>query len=107
VLLGLKTLPEKCINKKNTPDFICAVPSSIESSLYPDIWYLGAKSFVDNFWNINGTSGETNLIVSPVSIDASIDGVNLSISNDNNYLIFINKKDHTLWGLSLSNEEIK
>ena len=61
-----------------------------------------AVFFNDTFWSINVETGEQNLVYDPISDGkAQPDAINLSLNEKENYLFFINKKDLTLWGLSI------
>lgn len=103
--LSLKTLPEKCVwSKKDKGTLFCAIPQNISGSNVPDSWYQGVVSFVDTFWKINITSGETNLIYSPQSSNYQYDAINLGLNTDESYLVFTNKKDNSLWSLQLSQQ---
>lgn len=108
ISLSLRTFPEKCSwNKVDKTSVFCFVPSTIETSTYPEAWYMGAISFSDNLWNINATTGQTNLISSPVSeVGTQIDAINPTLSSDDKYLIFTNKKDLSLWAIYLGGEKI-
>lgn len=101
--LQTKTLPEKCVwSKKNKSTIYCAVPYYVEKNNYPESWYQGRVFFEDSFWSINIETGSQQLIYRP-SADGkdSPDAINLSLNEKENYLFFINKRDLTLWGLSL------
>jgi hypothetical protein len=100
----LKTLPEKCIwSKKVATQIFCAVPKSIPPALYPDAWYQGAVSFSDELWSVNTTDGTATLLASPTQSAAprGIDAIQLSLNKDETVLLFINKKDGSLWVLDL------
>ena len=101
--LGIKTLPEKCVwSKKNTKVAYCAVPNNIQSSGYPEKWYQGLTSFNDDFWSINVVTGEQKPIYRPeADSKPPQDVINLKLNDKENYLFFENKKDLTLWGLSI------
>ncbi len=101
--INTKTLPEKCVwSKKNTKLAYCAVPSYIETVGFPEKWYQGTLFFNDAFWSINVETGEQNLIYDPISDKkAQPDAINLRLNDKENYLFFINKKDLTLWGVSI------
>ncbi|MFZ1020156.1 MAG: hypothetical protein WAN61_04210, partial [Minisyncoccia bacterium] len=58
-LLGVKTLPEKCVWSGASDAIYCAVPKSIVPGAYPDAWYKGEVSFNDQFWKIDLTTGTT------------------------------------------------
>ncbi|VVB79808.1 Uncharacterised protein [uncultured archaeon] len=103
ILGSLNPLPEKCVwAKKDNTTLYCAVPESIQNSFYPDAWYKGLISFNDQIWKIDTKAGISKSISTPeIDANTSIDAVNLDISPDDNYLTFTNKKDLTLWGLTL------
>lgn len=100
------TLPEKCVQGRKEIEVVyCAVPRSVPSGTYPDNWYTGEVSFNDNIWQANSKTNKTSFINSPfLSIKENLDGINLQISIDDNYLTFINKKDLSLWGLILKKQ---
>jgi len=96
--LGLTTLPEKCVWSKINSDVIyCAAPKSFPSADYPDEWYQGLVSFDDAIWQINVATGETQILYDETNADA----INPFLTADENYFLFTNKKDLTLWSLKL------
>jgi hypothetical protein len=100
--LSSKIIPEKCVWAGETTLY-CGVPSNIENGVYPDVWYEGRTSFSDVFWRINPQSGQSSVIRIP---DEPVDAMNLNFSSNGSYLIFENKKDHSLWILALSQIDI-
>lgn len=102
-ILAFNTLPEKCSwSSINKDDLICAVPSSIPSAQYPDAWYQGTIAFSDSIWEINITTGEVHELADLASLSGKqIDAENLTLDSKENFLYFINKRDLTLWSLSL------
>jgi len=102
-LLGVKTLPEKCVWGKLSDFIYCAVPKFTGTSQYPDVWYQGEVSFSDQIWKINITDGNATLISDPATVPGgeSIDGIKLALDDGENYLFFVNKKDSFLWELNL------
>jgi len=103
ILVGLKTMPEKCVWNNTNTDIYCAVPKFINGENYPDSWYQGEVSFNDEIWKIDATNGNATFIADP-SLSPSgenIDGIKLSIDDNENYLFFINKNDSYLWELDL------
>jgi len=99
--LGLYGLPEKCVWSKDSINVYCALPSVITGNQYPDYWYQGLVSFNDYFVKINTETGGTATIANSAN-ETPIDGTHLFLSDDENMLFFTNKKDSTLWGLSLN-----
>jgi len=90
------SLPEKCV-WSGTEIIYCAVPREITSGDYPDVWYQGEVSFEDDIWAFNAKTMEETLIQ---KLDTT-DGVQLFLSEDEQYLFFTNKKDSQLWSLRL------
>lgn len=99
----LRTLPEKCIWAKTERSVIyCAVPENIAFSTYPDVWYQGQINFADSIWKYNLQTGESREISNlQDEFGVVIDATNLSISPSDDYLVFTNKVDLTLWGIQL------
>ncbi len=92
------TLPEKCAWSRNEKSVVyCAAPTSFQSADYPDDWYQGVISFDDSIWQVNFSTGEANVVLEQSDLDA----VNLFLTFNEDYLIFTNKKDNTLWSLKL------
>lgn len=101
--LSLKTLPEKCVwGIKKTPLVYCAVPQTIQNASYPDQWYQGLVSFSDELWEIDSKTFSTRKIMTPRTLGAPVlDIVNLTLSSDDAYLLFMNKISGTPWVYSI------
>lgn len=102
-LLSIETLPEKCVwsTMKDTVLY-CGIPATLPQAGYPDAWYRGVISFSDSIWRIDVETGTTNRIYSPENTDGiAIDLIKPALSEDEDYLLFINKKDSTLWSLRI------
>ena len=96
--LGFATLADKCAwGKKNKNMVYCGVPLRISGSNQPDGWYQGLVSFYDGIWSKNIATGESQNILSRFGADI----MNIFVSDDENYLIFTDKNDGTLWSLKL------
>jgi len=94
-----KTLPEKCAWSGEDEDIVyCAVPFSFPSADYPDDWYKGKVSFNDSIAKIDIGTGETKVLSNKPGFDV----INPFLSPDNNYFIFTNKKDGTLWSMKIN-----
>ena len=106
--INMKTLPDKCVwSKKSKTIVYCAIPSSISSGEYPDDWYQGSVSFDDTLWIIDMDINLGSIIANPnVYSEPSVDGINLILSENEDYLIFTNKKDYSLWGINLNPEPL-
>jgi len=101
--LGVRTLPEKCVWGSASDTVYCAVPTLALGSEYPDLWYQGEVSFIDQIWRIDTSTGVGEIISNPQAIEGgeAIDGIKLMLDNGENYLFFVNKKDSYLWKLNL------
>lgn len=102
-VLGIKTLPEKCVWGKISDTIYCAVPKSVTPGEYPDTWYQGEVSFSDQLWKVDLKTGNATLILDPATITGGreIDAIKLSLDEGENYLFFVNKKDSFLWKFEL------
>jgi hypothetical protein len=97
------TLVEKCVwSSINTSTIICASPISGLTSNEPDSWYKGITSFSDRIWRIDTSIDVSELLVEPKNLlDVDIDVYNPQLSPREDYMIFQNKRDLSLWGLRL------
>ena len=107
------TLPEKCDGFNGV--FVCAVPETIPANtssgyetVFPDSWYQGDISFNDSVVLIDAVSGDRRLILSPRQPDFAelsdgdvFDIIHPHISEDGQFLFFVNKRDLSLWMLRL------
>ena len=107
------TLPEKCDAVNGV--FVCAVPKSIPAqtlsgyeTMFPDSWYQGDIALSDVIVSVNAATGEKRLPLSPdqeeiqiLSNNAIFDVIHPQISEDGEFLFFINKYDMALWMLRL------
>jgi hypothetical protein len=95
--LGIGTLPEKCEIYSVSVSY-CFVPNFIPSGAYPDDWYKGQISFNDSLWRIDLNNRVVNKVADISQVAGySVDGISPVISGDNEDLLFINKKDLSLW----------
>ena len=92
-LLGVKTLPEKCVWGTTSDIVYCAVPKFIDRGQYPDSWYQGEVSFSDQIWKIDVVSGNTIMLLDSASLGGEeVDGIKLNLDENQNFLLFVNKK---------------
>lgn len=101
--LFIRTLPEKCVwSKVEKSTVFCGVPQDLSYANYPDVWYQGLISLSDNLWKINTNTGESRQILQPLSIiDTPIDMVNPTLNNKEDYIMFENKSDLSLWSYKI------
>lgn len=101
--LPVSTLSEKCVWANDAITLYCAAPSVIPPGGYPDVWYQGLVSFSDTIWKMNTKTGFVDLVIAAEdSAREPIDVIQPTLSPDGGYLIFINKKDQSLWSLKLA-----
>ena len=100
-------LPEKCVWSKLEKNVIfCAASESIVYAPYPDAWYQGLVFFDDNIWKINTATQENYLLYTiKSSVKGGLDATNLSLDKNEDYLLFTNKKDLSLWGLEIPKQQ--
>ncbi|MDA8611256.1 hypothetical protein N9L18_00095 [Candidatus Pacebacteria bacterium] len=105
--LGLETLPEKCVFANTDNDIVfCAAPTQAERVPYPETWYQGLTSFKDNLWRINLEEEEFDqLLGDKEELEQSFDMTQLVMSPRDQFMLFINKKDLTLWSLDVTTIE--
>ena len=103
IKVSVSTLPEKCVWKNDGLSLYCAIPKSIPSSEYPDVWYQGVVSFTDDLWQIDARTGKSSTVFVPSSFTSqAMDMTTLTLSQTGDFLFYINKKDSSLWAFDLA-----
>lgn len=102
--LYVRTLPEKCVwSRKQVNLIYCAIPESISYNTYPDAWYVGTVTFSDIIWSLDVKTNEVRQILQPVSTtNQTFDVMNMTLSKDENFLMFQDKNDLSLWSYQLN-----
>jgi hypothetical protein len=102
---GVTTLPEKCVfSQKNSSVVYCAGPTQMPRVTLPESWYQGTVSLNDNLWKIDLSSQNyEELLMDKEEVDQSFDMTKLEVSPNDEFILFINKKDLTLWSLEITN----
>lgn len=97
------TLADKCVGSSAERGvFYCGAPQGGISESEPDNWYQGKTSFSDEVWRFDAGTEGAELILSPESsFGISLDIMKPALSPDERYLVFINKKDLSLWAIRL------
>lgn len=101
--LSSPLIPDKCVWSVKMPSLAyCAVTSSIPNGVYPDVWYQGKVFFNDNIETIDALTGNTSNVANLQNEGGvQIDVINPKLSPDEDYLLFMNKRDLTLWNLKI------
>ncbi len=97
------TLAEKCVwSAKNASNVFCGAPVTDLETREPDSWYRGLTHFSDRIWLFETDTNVTQILVEPKqTLDIDIDVMEPKLSPNEDYLIFINKRDLSLWALKL------
>jgi hypothetical protein len=99
--------PAKCVwSKKTTTLVLCGSPAEGIRQNEPDLWYQGLTHYVDQIWRFNSDANLSILLADPKKdFNIDIDLINPFLSIDEDYLIFMNKNDLSLWALKLTSED--
>ena len=97
------TLAEKCVwSIKKAGVVFCGVPVDEVGGNEPDDWYQGKTSFYDRVWEFDLNKEIAQVLLEPhVSFGLQLDVIEPKISPSEDYLIFINKRDISLWAFKL------
>ena len=96
----IATLPEKCVWASDSITIYCAAPNLPAAAQYPDDWWSGETTFIDNLWRVNTDTGEARIIWSNRPGN-SFDAINLILDEADKRLIFTDRWSATLWSLDL------
>jgi Tol biopolymer transport system component len=100
--LDITTWPEKCVWSQDERIIFCAVPRGLPTTaIWPDDYYKGLFSTVDDFYKINLETNQKTLLVETEQTKTGYDASQLILSPQEDYLIFVNKKDGLLYSLRL------
>jgi hypothetical protein len=97
------TFADKCVWGNKQPNiFYCATPEGGIENNEPDLWYQGRTHYQDSLIKYNTLTGEKDLLVSAKKdFNVDIDVMNSFLTPDEDYLIFTNRNDLSLWALKL------
>ena len=95
------TFPEKCAwSKKDKTIVYCAVPREYINGQSLTFWYKGLVLFTDDIWKYD-LKNNIGTIIENLS-EKPIDVIKPILSDNEQYLIFMNKRDNSLWSLDLT-----
>lgn len=98
------TFPEKCVwSKKEKNIMYCAVPQETLDSASLTSWYQGLVSYRDDIWKYDVENG-ISVLLANISYEGGepIDVIKPTLSDNEQYIVFINKIDNSLWSLDLT-----
>jgi hypothetical protein len=106
---GVRGLPEKCVWNTKSTGIYCSFIVSGNTTNLPDEWYKGKVSFEDQLGYIDPLTGSVDMFKTMRALSGdsslSLDATNIQISQDESLLLFINKKDGSLWYFDIKAEE--
>ena len=107
VQLPRGTLAAKCTWVPNQiHKALCGFPQSLPQGAYPDDWLLGRVHTSDELWFIDT---ETTTFTSAMQLEqvagVPLDIMDVQMSTDGRYALFINRTDHTLWSATIQPAE--
>ena len=96
--LQINTLADKCVWSQDNRIIYCTAPSIWPGeNILPDDYYKGIIDTNDSFVRINTDNDEVNFIFEFIQIDTQ----DLILTPQEDYLIFINRKDGLLYSIKL------
>ena len=97
------TLADKCVwSKKNVSVFYCGAPNMGWGRGEPDQWYRGITHYNNTIWKFDMDTAVSTMMLNPSNdFKVDIDVINPFLTPDEDYLIFTNKDDLSLWALKL------
>ncbi len=95
------TIAEKCVWGRDSKIVYCAIPNNFFGSNYPDIWYFGEVSFNDSLIKIDVAEQTTETLLNSSDFSTLFDMTDLKLSPKEDYVLFTNKKDLSLWSLEI------
>ncbi len=104
IALSHSPLPEKCTWSPNTATILyCAASITAMPANYIDLWHMGLLSAIDGIFAFNLAIGQATALAVPGSVDGGVqtDVASLAVSPNEKYILFISKKDRSLWGVRL------
>lgn len=99
--LNINTISDKCAFSQNN-NIYCAVPRLINGSLIlPDDFYKNTANFSDIFFKIDATGNRSSIVFDPADLKYDFNATDISVSPNEDYLIFVNKKDGLLYSIKI------
>lgn len=101
--LSFSPFPEQCVGSPLSASvLLCAVPLSYVAGDFIDGWHQGTASAADSLVVYDLRTGESGLLATPGQ-DGGVgtDMLQLAVSPDGRYALFVSKYDRSLWGVRL------
>lgn len=98
---NIATLPEKCVFSALDENIVfCAVPKSAPDIVWPDDYYKRLYSAQEQIWSLNLSTGKNDLLYE-FNDSLSFDATDLTLSPQEDRLVFLNKKDDQIYSLKI------
>lgn len=98
IQLTIKTLAQKCVWSDSGENIYCAYSNALaNASNLPFDYWKGKVSSSDSFARFNVKTGEFKIYAENTGYDA----IDLAISPDESFLVFVNRKDLSLYKMKL------
>ena len=99
---NVNTLAEKCVWSQDPRTIYCAISENLdEANILPDDFYKGTFSSIDSFYKINTETEEKIKLLEDSEMFENYDAIELLLSPQESYLLFINKNNGLLYSISL------
>jgi hypothetical protein len=95
---------EKCVWSNVDDNIIyCAGSTLLARENFPESWFKGSFFSIDTLWEIDVSTGNSQIVsnLTESGVTTSFDMMNLTVSPNDEYLLFINKYDRTPWVLDM------
>ena len=102
--LSFDPLPEQCVfGNATSTTMYCATPLAYVPANYLDLRHIGTANTALSIISFNVTTGKSTIVASPGGADGGeqADIAEVTISQDDKYLIYIRKGDRSLWAVRL------
>ena len=102
--LSFDPLPEQCVfGNATSTTMYCATPLAYVPANYLDLRHIGTANTALSIISFNVTTGKSTIVASPGGADGGeqADIAEMTISQDDKYLIYIRKGDRSLWAVRL------
>jgi hypothetical protein len=102
-IVTIDTLPsEKCVfSQKDSSQAYCFGSLIYKTGMYPDDWYKGKVLNYESLYKINLINNSVSVVYAFEADDLSFDALNIRLTDNDNFIIFQNKYDLTLWSIDL------
>jgi hypothetical protein len=103
-ILPFNLFPEKCAGAAPSTNIVyCAAPLSYVPSKFLDLWRQGSASAADSLMSYDPGTGTLTVLATPGVVSGiATDMLQIAVSPDAHYALFVSKYDRSLWGVRLT-----